>query len=278
MPTKIFFATPTHSHGVDPRHHAATHKLAALVRQQMEPLIPNDQLRLNLWTEPQDLPRVRSRMAWRFYKETDGTDLLFVDADIDFEPEVIVNMCRSGMPLIGCPYPRRTYDKDALKRGEHPYKYAHRLLNPHTETSFGPSIKVEGLGMGLTLIKRQVLDQMYEYYDKHGLAVIKADGTLVEKGLWFRDDQNNGMRTPALFLPALTDDEELFSEDYSFCNRYRHIGGQCWLYVGPGAPARHVGSFVYEGSMDGIIETRKPDDAQSDPPNQTVLEQSSEVR
>lgn len=43
-----------------------------------------------------------------------------------------------------------------------------------------------------------------------------------------------------------------YSEDFSFCQSWRAIGGRIWMYVGAGSPVGHIGSTVYKGTAEGL--------------------------
>ena len=49
-----------------------------------------------------------------FLLKTDASHLLFLDADMGFDPQLIVDMIAFDQPLTGAAYPKREIDRDRL--------------------------------------------------------------------------------------------------------------------------------------------------------------------
>lgn len=215
---------------------------------------------LDTWLWPYDLARTRSR-AVRKFLETDGTHLLFVDADIQFEPYLIRKMLNTGCDVVSAPYPKRDirWDLayDAAREGKSPeigaYEYVFRALD--VLDSRRGLIKVSGVGMGCTLISRSCLEGMTARF-----------GSLIGPNNELPDYEHEDLRawdnhpteggdTVMLFAMQwgkMNGRRHLFGEDMSFCNRWRTIGGECFLYVGDGAPASHYGGHWFRGTQEGM--------------------------
>lgn len=218
-----------------------------------------------------DLVRARSRIV-RDALGTEMTHLLFWDDDVIAEPArlgvVVRGMLAADVDVIACPYPRRRLHWDtaarAAKSGRDPEAYA---VEYGTIAVKEPGSRAEGwsevavtrgavecatVNMGFTLITRACLETMADHY---------------RQSLGFSDVVGPDLvPTVALFQLVLTSGNPrvLLSEDYSFCHRWREIGGKVHAYVGDGAPLDHVGPYVYRGLRDGLFHAR---DTEPAPPN-----------
>lgn len=109
------------------------------------------------------------------------------------------------------------------------------------------------LSTGCWCVKREVVRRMIEAYPE-----LKYDG----------DDNAAGKTLHALYLPMLYDlkpDDfpnvqlpmrKMLSEDWSFCNRWRAIGGK--LYADTSIVLKHIGKFDYTLYDVEVVKTQKP--------------------
>jgi hypothetical protein len=196
---------------------------------------------LDLYDE--DIVRVRSRFV-RAFLETDCTDVLWVDADMSFTPLAVAGLLASGRDFVACPYPRKKIHWDdvrADRRGDPEaaaYHYAITLLPGGIEFDEGTQTgAIAGIGLGLALTSRVCLQGMVDHY---------------RDALEFDDLLEGGPKpTVALFQLLMPRGESgrrgLLSEDHSFCRRWRDIGGDVHMYLGPGSPVDHVGPHYFRG-------------------------------
>lgn len=194
-----------------------------------------------------DLVRARSRIV-RMFLETDATDLLMWDSDVvPRDMNVIHAMVASEKDVIALPYPRKTIHweviadnvRDEQEQAIHGRQsgselegygldWPLRILDQKHENGIA---KVSEVGLGFTLIRRHVLEKMVKHYDG---------------ALGFTDHiEGRGFHTVALFQLWLKDGD-LLSEDYSFCRRWRDIGGDVHVLIDP---ARHIGTYAFGGSL-----------------------------
>ena len=54
-----------------------------------------------------DIAESRNFLLTRWFDKTDATHLLFVDADMGFPPELVLDMIDFGQPVVGVVYPKR---------------------------------------------------------------------------------------------------------------------------------------------------------------------------
>jgi hypothetical protein len=108
--------------------------------------------------------------------------------------------------------------------------------------------------MGFTMITRRCAERMVDVYKDHTWVekvwVPATPGDPFGPGAWkeetrslaFNDDES-GRRTPTVGLFQLMFRYgELCSEDYSFCYRWRDLGGDIWMLDDTAA---HVGAYRF---------------------------------
>jgi len=190
------------------------------------------------------ITRARSRIATDFL-ETRHTHLLFVDADIGFEPANLFRLLDADKPLAGGVYPLKgvMWDKaaEAARRGVRDVQaaslgYVVRFLPNPDQTvelvdGFGP---VAYVGTGFMLIAREVLEAMAAAYPDLHCVVTDLAGPSMPTVMFF-----DGMIDP--------ETREQLSEDYAFCRRWTALGGEIWADFQ--SRLTHVGYAAYAGGL-----------------------------
>jgi hypothetical protein len=170
------------------------------------------------WSTPYNeslITRGRNNIVSEFL-ETDYQALMFIDADIMFTPEDVSKLWNhicEGKGVVCGIYPMK-------KLGEDTTAWVDGKLVPR-ETLSGLT-EVDFAGTGFMMINRDVLEKMISVYSG-----LKYE----EKGVKY-----------ALFDTQIDGDVYL-SEDYTFCKRYRALGGR--VLVDPSISLKHIGSFTY---------------------------------
>jgi hypothetical protein len=248
--TKLFVATPTRDSQATG---ASRDSLLNLVLSS-----PGLEILHAVEQSDEDVVRSRSRYVRQFL-ETDATHLLWADADVAYHPMVVHRMLASGHPFVCTPYPKKRIDwsrveshvqrmvtrgadvdADGLEAAsqEYPVRFLERThLDPQTQT-----IPVAESAIGCAIQTRGCLEAMVHYY---------------ASALTFDDGRDLNKPTVALFQIRL-DGRDLLSEDFSFCRRWREMrsDNEVRLYLGPGAPAAHVGPYFYPGRLSAFGPTR----------------------
>lgn len=186
-----------------------------------------------------DVVRARNRIVNTVLREfPDATHVLWWDDDEWPEnPEdglkVIKEMMDSGEDLLGAPYTNK----------RQPLRWVHQLLQP-CPTAVGGLQEVKGLGFGFTMTTTKMLRVMTERTRKY-------------------TDWPNTHKVANLFGQVYdkvinTDDPEaeaLLSEDFSFCKRWREMGGKVKLYLNSGI-ILHTGGHAWSARemVGGIIQ------------------------
>ena len=152
----------------------------------------------------------------RDFLESDCTELVFLDADVSWEPDALVQLCQIDKDLVGGIYPyRRESDEETM-----PVRHL-----PEIKVD-GDLIEVEGLPTGFMKIKRHVLETMAATA-KHFL---KDDGK-PHPVLFERDYFGGGRR----------------GGDIRFCMVWREMGGK--VFAAPELRLGHCGKMVLKDSL-----------------------------
>ena len=168
--------------------------------------------------------RARNSCAAKFLAG-DATHLMFVDADIQFRAEDIVKLVSHDKDIVGGIYPQKTLP---------PKMVVNTLKNGKRE---GDLIEVGTLGTGFMLVKRIVFEAMIEegaqkYTDAIGLSSVENDNQY------------------DFFNCTIDSNGRYLTEDWSFCRRWRQLGGQIWADTT--IPLVHVGYHRFYPDMEQI--------------------------
>lgn len=188
--------------------------------------------------------RARQEIAASFMAIPGATHLLFIDADIGFEPEQVFRLIRFDAEVAAAVYPLKRFDweraKAAVLAGREKMEaaalcYALELENPvQVRDGF---IKVRSTGTGFLMIQRKVFTAMMGRYPE--LRYSNGD----EKAEPGRD-----LPRYALFNCLIDGPTGLYlSEDYSFCRRWTGMGGEIW--VDQQSRLNHLGQASFAGEM-----------------------------
>jgi hypothetical protein len=195
--------------------------------------------------------RARNLLAHLFLKST-CERMVFIDADIVFQPEALLALLSRPEDVVGGAYPKKSLNWTAIRaavaRGEeHPQRYAAdfavNVLRPNESGVIeapvrdGCLVEVEALATGFLSLSRECL---YRLAEAHPETAYTAD-----------DAKHNGEGMFSLFDAGVVDGRYL-SEDYLFCRRWRDIGGQCWLHLG--IPLGHIGQHTYAGDLGTVFQ------------------------
>jgi len=205
-----------------------------------------DQIELSLMLLGNDalITRARATLVAKFLDIPQATHLMFIDSDIGFEPEQFARLFRQNKDFTAAMYPIKEIDWNRLPArhadGE-PINAAG--LNFVGTLCSGDESKVEDefatakyAGTGFQLIKRHVIEQLAAAHPELKFHAIHA-----------QDPESPSMDNRyALFDPIIDPETgEYLSEDYSFCRRWRALGGEIWLDLK--SRLTHVGSSDFQG-------------------------------
>src|SRR5262245_21336156 len=111
-----------------------------------------------------DIADSRNLLLTSWFDKTDASHLLFVDADMGFEPQLILDMIDFDQPVVGSIYPKRIIDlgrfakeiaagQSVDKANAAAHDYVVRKPRPRSTAQNG-FLEVEGCGTGIFLIQR----------------------------------------------------------------------------------------------------------------------------
>lgn len=198
----------------------------------------------------------RNTLASYALRQAHVTHLLFIDDDMTFEPDAVIDLLRCDKPIIGYIYPKRVLNQEqvyAAARGGASFdaaitaglEFVHRHIPNATLSITEGLCPVRGVGMGLCLIKMSTFQTMV---DKG--AVNMPEPTTAESDGGFFAGQIIGF-----FDPIYSDEAGRFlSEDLSFCERWREsCGGEVWAKVN--RKIGHIGQYIYAGNYMDRLKT-----------------------
>jgi len=195
------------------------------------------------------ITRARNALTHQFLK-TESTHLMFIDADIRFNPEDILRMLKADKDIICGIYPKKEInwqtvnqamnngvDKEQLKYHTGSFVvnlvgYEHEVTVPVNEP-----VEIFNGGTGFMLIKRKVFEDLADKVPSYRNDVGDLSGQM-----------QTAEQIKEYFATSIEPEtNRLLSEDYHFCRLWRLNGGQVW--AAPWAHLGHMGSYLFEGAL-----------------------------
>lgn len=176
------------------------------------------------------ISRARNTLTAKFLSTPGSTHLMFIDADIGWEPWHLLVMLNAQKDVIGGLYPMKSL----------PVKWCVNGIPGKSEEPGSNLIEVTKTGTGFLLIKRDVFEKLNAHP-----AVRHFNNDI---GLPQELDAN--MKT---YFDTAVRENRYYSEDWTFCENWRDLGGQVW--VDKRVLLKHVGSYVFDaGTQDKLYQ------------------------
>lgn len=179
----------------------------------------------------------------------DYTHLLFIDADIEFDPHDVFRMLYANLPLTGAAYPQKWLHTGRMENvfrqlvvPENPLElctvHSVHLKKPiNTSEPMADWVEAEYCTTGFMLIQRNVLEKMIEVYPERRYKN-DVDGYM----------SANPDRFYNLFSCEIHPETRRYeSEDYGFCRLWKLIGGS--IFILTSVRLKHYGWYGYEGNL-----------------------------
>ena len=167
--------------------------------------------------------RARNNLMAKMMTNTAATHFMFIDADIRFQPESILQMMACDKDVIGGLYPKKAL----------PVNY---VINLKRETKVqGDIFTVDTMGTGFLMFKRHVYETLCKahpetkYVDDVGL------GKQYEPTMY------------SIFDVAIDEKGHYLSEDWLFCRRWSALGGEIWAHGK--VLLNHIGHYEFVGDL-----------------------------
>lgn len=215
------------------------------------------------------ITRARNYCVDEFLR-SDCTHLLFIDSDIGFDYKdvyTLLHLCGPGMDVVTGPYPKKTIAwekvKSAADQGygkDNPFELANFVgdfvFNPDDnikQFKIDTPVPVQEAGTGFMMIHRGVFEKYTETYPE-----LKYLPDHV------RTEHFDGTREIMAFFDTVIDPESkrYLSEDYMFSYNVRKMGMK--VYMCPWMQLRHVGSYIFGGSLSAMAAISASPTASSD--------------
>lgn len=172
--------------------------------------------------------KAREHLLWDAMA-TPATHILFVDDDMGWDPRILMRLIAADMDFVaavGC-------------RKQETFSVCCNFLpNPQRFDERTGFLEIQDVGFAFVLLRRAAVERMMEAYP----------------GLEYRT--TNGRREWALFLDMIEHGDRL-SEDFSFCRRWRAIGGR--IFIDQDAALVHAGRKEFTGRPSQLFETAAKD-------------------
>ena len=188
----------------------------------------------------------RNYLITNWYDKTEASHLLFVDADMGFAPQLVLDMVAFDKPVVGTIYTKRQVDLKRLAElaakapAERAIAQAHDFIirpvrgrPPRRARGF---VEVEGCGTGLMLIKRSAIATMLEKLPQI------SDPTATNAS-----PLGAGLERMIRVFDNITVDRRLLVNDFAFCHRWQKLcQGELWARADQAVT--HIGLHKYAAS------------------------------
>jgi len=173
---------------------------------------------VNLYPGDALIGRFRDMAVAKFLNETDGTDFVFIDADVGWSPGDVLKLCEYPVDVVCGAYRKRSDPEEYMVSFlDRPY------LVTDGETGL---LEVDKALGGFTRLSRACLERMRDHCTPYKMA---GGGTAWE------------------MFPCGVYEGEYWGEDSSFFRIWREIGGQVW--VDANLNLSHTGKKTFTGNF-----------------------------
>ena len=167
------------------------------------------------------ISRARNTLTAKFLHNKESTHLMFIDADIGWDPWHLLAMIDAQKDVIGGLYPMKSL----------PVKWCVNGIPGQAEDPNSPHVEVTKTGTGFLLIKRDVFEKL----DAHPAT------RPFNNDIGLPAELNPYMKT---YFDTAVRENRYYSEDWTFCENWRDLGGQ--VFVDKRILLRHVGTYTFD--------------------------------
>ncbi len=189
-----------------------------------------------------DIVEIRNIFLTIWFDKIQTSHMLFIDADMSFSPDLIMDMIKLNKPLVGALCPKKKL----------PIEFAGRAKQGDARIVNG-FMEVNGIGGAVMLISREVVTAMLAKWPE------LSDEVTVKNHAAKDILESQGCKRMIKAFDKVQIDGETFSEDLSFCHRWRACGGDVWANITH--DVSHIGLHEFRGNYFSQIKDhiRQPD-------------------
>jgi hypothetical protein len=207
------------------------------------------------------ITRARNYLVDEFLDRSECTHMLFIDSDVNFQPQDVIAMLALDKDVVGGPYPKKAIKWKSIKRAleKNPDMdpqllekvagdFVFNTVKGTSQFSVTEPLDVLEIGTGFMMVKREVFDKMKEAYPS-----IKYKPDHVGQANF------DGSRYIHAYFDTVIDTKDsitgggsdrYLSEDYMFCQMWRKLGGQ--IHLCPWMKTAHIGTYHFQGDMPAV--------------------------
>ncbi len=191
-----------------------------------------------------DIVEIRNIALTIWYDRIQTSHMLFIDADMGWDAQLVLDMLAFNKPLVGALCPKKKL----------PIEFAGRAKMGDVQVVNG-FMEVNGIGGAVMLIQRDVVTKMLERFPE-------INDTVTVKNHAAKDImESQGVTRLIRAFDPVTIEGEKFSEDLSFCHRWQACGGDVWANITH--KISHVGLYEFSGCYFDVVK----DSIQQTPPS-----------
>ena len=179
---------------------------------------------------------IARNLAIARFLATDYTDLFFVDDDVAAQEGAMLRLINAPVDLVAGAYPRRYPDISF------PVQWDDSKPEVWADPATG-LIEVNGVATGFMRVTREGLLRMVEHYKSETYGQFSSPAGTVHRLFDFS------------LVPGIGDAvDEVHSEDFTFCDRWRKAGGKVW--IDPNITFMHLGVAAFSGNVGQWLRDR----------------------
>jgi predicted lactoylglutathione lyase len=206
------------------------------------------------------ITRARNTIVSMMLDDTNfvATHLLFVDADIGFQPENIQRLLLADKDVACGIYPRKCihWEKTIQAMKENPDITEQNLFakslgynlnfdDPQNVQVVDGFCKVQEAATGMMLVKREVFRTMKKKFPER-----KYNSDQIINGKAFKSDNCYDFFSVGIY----GEKRRYLSEDYYFSRLWQECGGEIWADIS--MPLTHFGNMGFQGHVGSLFELK----------------------
>ena len=246
MDKQLFISTPCYG------GHCLNKYAASILQFHREALKRDIIVRLDTTENESLITRARNVSVARFLEQPECSHLLFIDADINFQPDAVFQALEADEDIVVSPYPKKVVrweraEAEVKKDGDKALDRVSSDLVINISSNNG-ILKIEkdrfvdvlDGGTGFMLIKRQVFYDMMKKFPE-----LKCNN----------DHPNSPIKEYYAFFDCMIDPDSkrYLSEDYAFCRRWQQMGKTIKMNID--STLGHIGTIPFNFNLKNRLRT-----------------------